>query len=127
MDTMQQILDREKGNNNHIYLYKIDDYWFAYEQSAFYLYSICCVDAVFKYIDPDNKSVVLISVLKDGYNTTKNPQLKVVERQQNKMTLDCSIICKGFTQWKAGVSTSGRDRSFVQIIHNFHHHSLCAV
>lgn len=127
MDNMQQILNREKGNGNHIFLYKIDNYWFAYEHSAFYLYSICCVDAVFKYTNPVDKSVILISVLKNGYDKTRNPQLKVIERSQDQMTLDCGITCKGFQQWKDGLTTLFKDRYYIQLVHDYHHHSLCAV
>ncbi|HMM01835.1 MAG: hypothetical protein ACK5KN_11870 [Dysgonomonas sp.] len=112
------------SDNNQIYLYKIDDYWFAYEYSAFYLYSICCVDAVFKYVEPENKKVILISVLKNGYEKAGNPQLRVVERTEHQMVLNCGIKCKGFQQWKDGWITLFKDRCFVQIIQEFYR-SLC--
>lgn len=127
MDNMQQILITETKNssdNSHIYLYKINNYWFAYEYSAFYLYSLCCVDAVFKYTDPEDEKPILISVLKDGYEKAGNPQLKIVERSENRMVLDCSIKCKGFQQWKDGWITLFKDQYFVQIIQDFYH-SLC--
>ncbi|EGJ99332.1 MAG: hypothetical protein LBT43_01335 [Prevotella sp.] len=127
MDNMQQILMKESKNdsdNNQIYLYKINDYWFAYEYSAFYLYSICCVDAVFKYVEPENKKTILISVLKNGYEKAGNPQLRVIERTEHQMVLNCGIKCKGFQQWKDGWITLFKDRYFVQIIQEFYR-SLC--
>lgn len=127
MNDMQQILITEIGNSsdkNHIYLYKINNYWFAYEYSAFYLYSLCCVDAVFKYTDPEDEKPILISVLKDGYEKAGNPQLKIVERSETRMVLDCGIKCKGFQQWKDGWITLFKDQYFVQIIQDFYH-SIC--
>ncbi len=123
MESIQQILTKENRNcngNNHIYLYKIENYWFAYERSAFYLFSICCVDAVFKYSYP-GENAVLISVLKSGYEKAGNPQLKVVERTENQMVLNCGIVCKGFEQWKEGLIPMFKDLYFKRIVRNYYH------
>ena len=124
MENIQQILTKEIKNSdsNHIFLYKIDNYWFAYERSAFYLFSICNVDAIFKLPDPASENVILISVLKDEIEA-ENPNLKVLERSDSKMILDCRITCKGFLQWKEGLLPSFKEFNFAKIMNEYYYNS----
>lgn len=123
MYSIRQILLKEKANcrhNNRIYLYRIENYWFACEYSAFYLYSIDYADITFKYIHPIDKTTILVSVLKNGCENLDNPQLKIVEKTDARMILDCGITCRGFQQWKDGLMPAFKDHYFTEIIQRYY-------
>ena len=105
MEDLHKILIREEkrsnNNSNNIYLYKVDGYWLAYERSAFYLYSICRVDYIFRCIV--NKNMLLVALLKDKDLICK-PQFEITETCEEQIVLHCSIICKGFEHWKSGIT-----------------------
>lgn len=100
MENIQQILKNEKYNDNQIYLYKEDEYWYAYERSAFYMFSICCVDGLFKVKDSRIENVMLIAVLLKRIHSMANPHLTILEESENRMVIKCSTTCKGFLHWK---------------------------
>lgn len=100
MESIQQILRNEKYNENQIYLYKADGCWYAYERSAFYIFSICSVDNIFKVKDSRIGNMMFIAVLLKGINRMKNPHLTILEESENRMVIKCSTICKGFLHWK---------------------------
>jgi len=84
------------------------------------LYSIDRVDTTFKYIHPIDKKTILISVLKGECENMNNPQLRVVERTDTRMTLDCGITCRGFQQWKDGLMPTFKEHYFTDIIQQYH-------
>lgn len=97
MDNLQYILSKEETISNQIYLYKIDDFWVAFERSAFYLFSLCKVDYMFQHTY--GKETYLFVVIKDCYSIN-NPQLKQQSLSEGKIIFQSSIICKGFEAWK---------------------------
>lgn len=100
MNDMQQILSKEQIVDNHIYMYKVDDFWVAYERSAFYLYSLCTIDYMYQY-SLANESL-LIAVIKDSRSVC-HPKLDKMETSKEQMTFQCNIICKGFEVWKYSI------------------------
>lgn len=97
---MKQILLKEQVVDNQIYMYKIDDFWVAYERSAFYLYSLCNIDYMFQYAFEEE--TLLIAVIKDG-KTINHPKLSKQVNSREQMTFDCDINCKGFEVWKYSI------------------------
>lgn len=98
MKNIQQILISEKFNDDQIYLYKMDDCWYAYERSAFYIFSTCSVDGIFKVKDAN---VIFITVSLNGINVRiKNPHFTLLEESDNLIILKSSTIYKGFLYWK---------------------------
>jgi len=92
---------KERSNDKYIHLYKIDRYWFAFERSAFHLFSICYVDAVFKVRDlKEEDDAMLIAVLKNGLQEINHPQYTIIERSDNEMIIGCRTTFKGFQYWK---------------------------
>lgn len=100
MENIQQILKYEKYNNNRIYLYKIGECWYAYERSAFYMFSICCVDSVFKIKDSDIGDKMFIAVFMKEIKKMKNPHLTILEKSEDRMIIKSRTTCKGFLHWK---------------------------
>lgn len=101
MGDLQDILRQEKNNDRLIHLYKVGRYWFAFERSAFRLFSVFCADAIFKIKDMKKKEdSMLIAVLKDGVHHRWSPQFTVLERTENEMLIDCRTTCGGFLYWK---------------------------
>ncbi|WP_165043591.1 hypothetical protein [Dysgonomonas sp. ZJ709] len=100
MEDIYQILRKERNEESNIYLYKMDDYWCAYERSAFYMSSICKVDTIFKTVNAMKESVMLITILKKRINDMKNPHLTILEQSDTNMVIKCHITCKGFLFWK---------------------------
>lgn len=100
MENMQQILSNERYNDNQIYLYKVNECWYAYERSAFYMFSICWVDAIFKVKDSRMGNAMLIAVLMKGIDRLVNPHFKILEKSDNRMIIKCTTTCKGFLHWK---------------------------
>jgi len=98
MKNMQQILKSEKYNDDQIFLYKMDECWYAYERSAFYIFSICSVDNIFKV---KNVNDMFIAVSLKGINIRiKNPHFTILEESDNQIILRCSTTCKGFLYWR---------------------------
>lgn len=101
MGDIYQILRKERNEEEQIiYLYKMDDYWCAYERSAFYLSSICRVDNVFKTENSLKETIILTTILKNRMNDMKNPHLTILEQSDSSMVIRCRITCKGFLFWK---------------------------
>lgn len=121
-ERLEQILDKEKydSNSNYIYLYKMNGNWFAYERSAFYLFSIHRSDAIFKITNPKGKNVILVAVLKQQIKEARHSHIKVIERTENNMVLDCRITCKGFLHWKEGLLPLCDDFYSVAAINEFY-------
>lgn len=126
MEKLKQILDKEMcdKDDNRIYLYKMNDNWFAYERSAFYLFSINQSDAIFKIENPEEKNVILVTMLKSQVNEQKQSHLKILERSEDKMVLDCRVTCKGFLHWKEALMPSLKDVYFVDVINELNQ-SVC--
>lgn len=120
---MQQILIRESIAKNYIYMYKVDDYWFAYERSAFYLYSICSVDHIFQYFDARHSITIAIAVLKNNKKNL-NPQFEIVEDTADQLILSCGIICKGFSHWKNLLDYSSNRDTYIKKIISDHNHLI---
>lgn len=123
MENMQQILKKEKDNYNHIYLYKVDEYWFAYERSAFYMFSTCCVDAIFKVRDPKEENAMLIAVLEKGIKGIENPHFSIFEESESSVTINCSTTCKGFLHWKDRFLPLVKYLDYVRVINEFYKHA----
>lgn len=110
MEAIQQILIKERTNENYIYLYNVDNHWIAYERSAFYLFSICSVDHIFRYTDSESSNTIVIAVLKDNYRKV-NPQLEIIKDTAEQIVFSCGITCKGFEYWKNGLFFSSKNRN----------------
>lgn len=123
MENIQQILKKERNNENQIYLYKVDDYWFAYERSAFYMFSICCVDAIFKVRDPKEENAMLIAVLKKGMDGIDNPHFSVFEKSDSSLIINCSTTCKGFQHWKDRFIPLVNDMDYVNLINEYYQYA----
>ncbi len=101
MSNIQQILEKEKSNDKHIRLYRIDGYWLAFERSAFNLFSVCNVDAIFKIKDVrEEGNSILIVIVKDGEPCLFNPHFTVLDSSENEVLIVSRTICKGFAFWK---------------------------
>lgn len=100
MNDMQRILSKEQEAGNHIYMYKVDDFWVAYERSAFYLYSLCSIDYMYQYSLAEES--LLIAVIKDSQSVI-HPKLDRLFNSREQMTFQCTINCKGFEVWKYSV------------------------
>ena len=101
MSNIQQILEKEKSNDKHIRLYRIDGYWLAFERSAFNLFSVCNVDNIVKIKDmKEERNSMLIAIVKNGTPILYNPQFTILERSDNEILLGCRTTCRGFQHWK---------------------------
>lgn len=105
MNRIEQILELEKLNNKQIRLYKKDKYWLAFERSAFNLFSVQCVETIFKIEKTgetgDNGSMLVALVKNREYDhLLANPQFSVLRRSENEILLDCRFTCGGFQHWK---------------------------
>lgn len=100
MGDIQDILRREKNNDRMIHLYKVGRYWFAFERSAFRLFSVYRADAIIKVRDIKKEDSMLIAILKEGVHHRRIPQFTMLERTESKILIDCRTTCGGFLYWK---------------------------
>ncbi|MBB4035320.1 hypothetical protein GGR21_001209 [Dysgonomonas hofstadii] len=99
-----QILEKEKHNDGHIRLYRVNRYWVAFERSAFNLFSVCNVDNIVKVKDvKEERESMMIAIVKCEILKLYNPQLTVLESSENEMLIGCRTTCRGFQHWKESV------------------------
>lgn len=106
MGDIKQILQREQDNNSFIHLYKIDNCWFAFERSAFYLFSTSSVDTILKVQYLKGENTILFAALRD-VNRMKsyNPHLDIIQESESEIVVGCSVRCKGFSLWKNSLTS----------------------
>lgn len=101
MSHIEQILELERDNDRQIRLYRMDNRWFAFERSAFNLFSVYYVDSILKIKDMEEKGGLLIAIVKDGvHGLLCNPQFSVLKSSDNEVLIDCRVTCGGFLHWK---------------------------
>ena len=89
---LEEILQKEKRNEEYIFLYQEDGNWYAYEHSAFYCYSLLGmfdVDWLTSTSGVVEKRIIRIRVNNlDRLLYTSSLQLM------------CKILCGGFHYWR---------------------------
>lgn len=100
--SLKEILKNEEQNQDHIYLYKGDKGWYAYEHSAFYCYSLLgIVDIGWILLSPEETDSMIIRIcISDIDKLIDNPQLKLLSREECKCVISCRNFCKGFHYWR---------------------------
>lgn len=121
MGDIKQIWQREQDNNNFIHLYKIDNYWFAFERSAFYLFSTSSVDTVLKVQYLKGDSAILFAALKDvNRMKSNNPYLDIIQESESEIIVGCAVRCKGFSLWKNSLTTIMPSNLYAQTRNLYH-------
>lgn len=107
MVDIAHILDKEANNDRVIRLYKFDVYWFAFERSAFHLFSINCVDAIFK-IDQilERDGEMLVAILGNEQEVRKFRYNIRLESEQ-ELVMECRSVFKGFQYWRDSIVSLG--------------------
>lgn len=101
MNQITQILELERNNDRQIHLYKTDQYWLAFERSAFNLFSVYYVDSILKIKDSDEDGSFLVAIIKRGmHGLLCNPHFSVLEHSDKEILIDCRVTCGGFLHWK---------------------------
>lgn len=107
-DYIKQILQKEKDNYDFIHLYKIDNCWFAFERSAFYLFSTSSVDIIMKveYLPDDCPLLFVVFKSLSEIRMQNNFHIDVVERSEEEIIVSCNVRCKGFFLWRNNMVTT---------------------
>jgi hypothetical protein len=82
-------------------------YWFAFERSAFHLFSINCVDAIFKIgemLERDDE--MLVAILGSDQKVRKFRYDIRLESEQ-EIVMECRTVFKGFQFWKDSIVPLG--------------------
>ncbi|AZS28720.1 hypothetical protein [Butyricimonas faecalis] len=99
---LEEILQKEKRNEEYIFLYQEDGNWYAYEHSAFYCYSLLGI------FDVDwltcTSRVVEKRVIRICVNNLDRllyaSSLQLIRKQSTECVLMCKILCGGFHFWR---------------------------
>lgn len=99
---LREILKKEERNSDHIYLYKEERDWYAYEQSAFYCYSLFgIVDVGWLLSSPEDASSMIIRVhISNVDKLFNNPLLKLITQSDTECVIQCRNFCRGFYYWR---------------------------
>ncbi len=101
-DDIKRILQKEKDNYDFICLYKIDNCWFAFERSAFYLFSTSSEDVILKveYLEEDNPMLFTAIKSLNGMKKQDNFHFDIVKESDSEIIVGCNVRCKGFFLWR---------------------------
>ncbi|MDR2955392.1 MAG: hypothetical protein LBV43_09950 [Prevotella sp.] len=123
MSDIQQILIKENSNESHIHLYKVDKYWCAFERSAFHLFSIYNVDAVFKVEDTEQDNTMLVAIVKTEICNIENSQITIIKESDNEIVIGFRANLYGFKYWKESFTSLFTRNLFTNLditsIHNY--------
>lgn len=99
---LKEILKKEERNSDHIYLYKEENGWYAYEQSAFYCYSLLgIVDVGWLLSSPRDAGSMIIRVhISNMDKLFGNPLLKLLTKSNTECVILCRNFCRGFHYWR---------------------------
>lgn len=87
-ERLSDILEHEKDNTSHVYLYPCNGSWLAFERSA---YAVCRQLAL-----PDN-AIILLRMFADN---SVVPLAWIDDKQKAKMPVDVRIPVNAFNLWK---------------------------
>lgn len=97
---INQILDNESYNEGQIRLYKVDNYWFAFERSAFHLFSANCVDLVFKMTKDDERREDMLVAILSNEEKIRKCMYSVNLKSEKEIVVECRTVFKGFQFWR---------------------------
>ena len=101
--TLEDILRNEKQNEDRIFLYREEDgYWYAYEHSAFYCYSLLgIVDIGWMLLSPEDANSIIVRVrIPNPDRLANTPLLKVLKMEEAECVISCRNSCRGFRYWR---------------------------
>ena len=113
MNTISEIVDKENGNKNNIYLYKEGSFWKAYEHSAYlFVKNIRAYQTklrFYKNIDMEIISIGFPDVALAGIME----KAKVMAQHETQVTLelDNEMILDDFAAWKSQTPLSEMPKS----------------
>ncbi|MEG1608212.1 MAG: hypothetical protein RR931_01080 [Mucinivorans sp.] len=98
METLANILSRERDNQCAIYLYECGTQWCAYERSAYYFYQLfhmgyLCQTEHYLYLSLSQQFLFLDS------EAMRSVDISSVDNEA--IRLDCRTVFGDFQQWKA--------------------------
>ena len=99
---LEEILQKEKRNEEYIFLYQEDGNWYAYEHSAFYCYSLLGmfdVDWLTCTTGMSEQRIIRIRV-NNLDRLLYTSSLQLIRKQTTECVLMCKILCGGFHYWR---------------------------
>ncbi len=100
---LEEILRTERQNTDYIFLYKEEKVWYAYEQSAFYCYSLLGVLDIdwLSYSDENSVEQMIIRVrIPEPDKLLFIPSLHLMRKSKTEYFVLCRILCGGFYYWR---------------------------
>ena len=99
---LEEILQKEKRNEEYIFLYQEDGNWYAYEHSAFYCYSLLGMFDV-NWLTTTS-GIVEKRIIRIRVNNLDRllytSSLQLIRKQSTECVLMCKILCGGFHYWR---------------------------
>ena len=99
---LEEILQKEKRNEEYIFLYHENGDWYAYEHSAFYCYSLLGMFDV-NWLTTTS-GIVEKRIIRIRVNNLDRllytSSLQLIRKQSTECVLMCKILCGGFHYWR---------------------------